>query len=276
MAVIWGINFSVAKYATKHIDPQVFATMRVTLSAIVLVAAMLIRTRPHLDRGTWVRLLLLGVIGHGFYQMLFLSGLSRTRAGDAALIVGASPAFIAIASRMRGLERVKGTTLAGIALSVAGVTFVIIGGGHSGAGSSTILGSALVFTGVIFWSAYSVGLQPYTRRVSAMDISAISMLGGMVPLLIVTSPSLARQDWTAIGPGPWAAVLYSSVVSMVIAYMFWYRGLRVLGATRTSVYGNLHPVVAIFIAWIFLNEVPTPWQGVGMVTIVGGILLTRK
>ncbi len=63
---------------------------------------------------------------------------------------------------------------------------------------------------------------------------------------------------------------------MVIAYMFWYRGLRVLGATRTSVYGNLHPVVAIFIAWIFLNEVPTPWQGVGMVTIVGGILLTRK
>ncbi len=275
MAVIWGINFSVAKYATQHIDPQVFAAMRVTLSAIVLAAVMLIGKRPQLDRRTWVGLLLLGVIGHGFYQILFITGLSRTRAGDAALIVGASPAFIAIASRMRGLEHVKRTTLAGIALSVTGVAFVIIGGGH-GAGSSTMVGSALVFAGVIFWSVYSVGLQPYTQTVSAMHISAISMLGGAIPLLVATSPALARQDWRAIGAGAWAAVLYSSIVSMVIAYMFWYRGLRVLGATRTSVYGNLHPVVAIFIAWIFLNEVPTPWQGVGMVTIVGGILLTRK
>jgi drug/metabolite transporter (DMT)-like permease len=49
----------------------------------------------------------------------------------------------------------------------------------------------------------------------------------------------------------------------------------VLGATRTSVYGNVHPIVAIFIAWIFLHEVPTAWQAVGMVTIVSGIFLTR-
>ena len=275
MAVIWGINFSVAKYATRHIDPKVFVTLRVAVAAAVLAAITLLRSRPNLDKKTWLRLILLGVIGHGLYQYLFVMGLSLTRAGDAALIVGAAPAFIAVASRMRGLETVRGRTLAGIALSVSGVALVIIGGGHAGAGSSTVIGSALVFAGVICWAAFSVTLQPYTRMVGAMHISAISMIGGLIPLLIGTAPSLARQDWSGISPGAWAAVLYSSVMSMVVAYLFWYRGLRVLGATRTSVYGNVHPIVAIFIAWIFLHEVPTAWQAVGMVTIVSGIFLTR-
>ena len=42
-----------------------------------------------------------------------------------------------------------------------------------------------------------------------------------------------------------------------IAYLFWYRGLRVLGPTRTAVYGNLQPVIAIIVAWLFLKEAPT-------------------
>lgn len=276
MAVIWGINFSVAKYATEHFDPEVFVTLRVTIAAVVLAALTLWRKRPNLDRNTWVTLILLGVVGHGFYQYLFVTGIARTRAGDAALIVGAAPAFIAIASRLRGLERVKRLTLAGIALSVTGVALVIIGGGHTSAGGSTMAGSILVFGGVIFWALYSVGVQPYTQKIGAMHISAISMVGGAVPLLIATSPALMREHWSSIGPGPWIAVLYSSIISMVVAYLFWYRGLRVIGATRTSVYGNLHPIVAILIAWVFLHEVPTAWQGIGMATIVSGIFLTRS
>lgn len=275
MAVIWGINFSVAKYGTRHFDPEVFVTLRVTLAAVVLTGLMLAGGWPRLEGKIWLRLILFGVIGHGVYQYLFVTGLSRTRAGDAALIVGAAPAFIAIASRLRGLERIKRNTLAGIVLSVVGVAMVIIGGGHSGKGASTITGSLLVFTGMICWTAFTVAIQPYTRTVEALQLSAISMLGGVVPLLIFTAPALKREQWAAIGFGPWAAVLYSGVVSMVIAYLFWYRGLRMLGATRTSVYGNLHPIVAIFIAWIFLHEVPTVWQGVGMATIVSGIFLTR-
>jgi drug/metabolite transporter (DMT)-like permease len=275
MAVIWGVNFSVAKYGTQQMDPQVFVTLRVTLAAIVLSALTFSRERPDLDRRTWIALLLLGVVGHGVYQYLFVTGLALTRVGNAAVIVGAAPAFIAIASRLRGLERARATTLGGIALSVAGVAFVIIGSSNAQSGRSTMLGSLLVFGGVICWSFYSVGLQPYTKTVGVMQISAISLLGGVVPLLIATSPALMRQQWSAITAAGWAAVLYSGVVSMVIAYLFWYRGLRVLGATRTSVYGNLHPIVAIFIAWIFLHEAPTVWQGIGMATIVGGIFLTR-
>jgi len=63
---------------------------------------------------------------------------------------------------------------------------------------------------------------------------------------------------------------------MVIAYLFWYRGLRVIGPTRTAVFGNLQPVVAIGVAWLFLGELPTVWQGVGTAAILGGLFLTRS
>ncbi len=275
MAVIWGVNFSVAKYAEGIIGVQVFVVLRVVLATLVLGAVALLRTRPQIDGRTWIRLILLGVIGHGFYQYVFFTGLSKTRAGDAALIVGATPAFIAVASRMRGLEKVRTLTIIGIVLAMAGVALVIIGGGHSAPGSSTVAGSVLVFIAVILWALYSVGLQPYTKRVGLLQLSAITMIGGAVPLLVLTAPAVLRENWSAIGSGAWLALLYSSVISVVIGYMLWYRGLRLLGPTRTSVYNNLVPVVAIFVAWIFLAEVPTIWQAIGMVAIVSGIFLTR-
>ena len=101
------------------------------------------------------------------------------------------------------------------------------------------------------------------------------MTGGTLPLFIATTPAIASTDWTRFGFAAWGSVLYASVLSMGLAYLFWYRGLRVLGPTRTAVYSNLQPVVAILVAWMFLNETPTAWQGVGAGTIITGLFLTR-
>jgi drug/metabolite transporter (DMT)-like permease len=51
--------------------------------------------------------------------------------------------------------------------------------------------------------------------------------------------------------------------------------LRVLGPTRTAVYANLQPIIALAVAWAFLGEIPTIFQGVGAATIVAGVFLTR-
>jgi drug/metabolite transporter (DMT)-like permease len=96
-----------------------------------------------------------------------------------------------------------------------------------------------------------------------------------VPLLVASTPALLHTDWSSVGVGGWLAVFYSSVISMGVAYIFWYRGLRILGPTRTSVYSNLQPIVALLVAWVFLGENPTIFQGVGAATIIAGVFLTR-
>ncbi len=275
MAVIWGINFVVVKYATHIFSPVAFTGLRVATAAAFLLTFVFARGGFALARHDVIRLLSLGMLGNGLYQLFFVHGVARTRAGNAALIVGAAPAFIALAARARGLERVKRMTLAGIALSVVGVALVIAGSATSSNGQTTLLGSVLVFLGVLCWTVYTIMLQPYTKRIDVIQLSAVTMLGGAVPLLIASMPALASTTWGNIGPGGWLALFYSSVISMGVAYFFWYRGLRVLGPTRTAVYSNLQPIVALLVAWAFLGEIPTIFQGVGAVTIIAGVFLTR-
>lgn len=275
MAVIWGINFTVVKYATHVFNPVAFTGLRVGAAALFLGGLALAGGKPALARADVWRLLLLGMLGNGLYQLFFVHGVARTRAGNAALIVGAAPAFITLMARFRGLERVKGMTLVGVALSVIGVALVIAGSASSSNGETTLLGSLLVFGGVLCWTIFTIGLQPFTKRIDIFQMSATTMVGGAVPLLIASGPALIETDWGAVPLGGWLALFYSSVVSMGIAYFFWYRGLRVLGPTRTAVYSNLQPIIALLIAWPFLGEIPTVFQGVGAVTIVAGVFLTR-
>ena len=276
MAVIWGINFVVVKYATHIFNPVAFTGLRVGTAAVFLVLVALAgRGKIALPRRDVISLLLLGVVGNGLYQLFFVHGVARTRAGNAALIVAAAPAFIALVARARGMERVKRMTFVGIALSFLGVGLVIVGSASSSNGQPTLLGSVLVFLGVICWTFYTIGLQPFTKRIDVIQLSAVTMVGGAVPLLIASTPALMRTDWSAIGKGGWLALLYSSVISMGVAYFFWYRGLRVLGPTRSAVYTNLQPIVALLVAWAFLNETPTIFQGVGAATIIAGVFLTR-
>jgi drug/metabolite transporter (DMT)-like permease len=217
------------------------------------------------------------VLGNGLYQLFFVHGVARTRAGNASLIVGAAPAFIALVARARGMERVKRMTLVGIALSVIGVALVIVGSASSSNGNpTTLLGSVLVFLGVVCWTAYTILLQPYTKRIDVIQLSAVTMIGGAVPLVAASMPALIATNWSMVGRGGWLALLYSSVLSMGVAYFFWYRGLRVLGPTRTAVYSNLQPIVALLAAWAFLGEIPTIFQGIGAVTIIAGVFLTRS
>jgi drug/metabolite transporter (DMT)-like permease len=51
--------------------------------------------------------------------------------------------------------------------------------------------------------------------------------------------------------------------------------VRVIGPTRTAMYSNLQPVIAVLVAWAMLGETPTVWQGVGTVSIMAGLVMTR-
>jgi drug/metabolite transporter (DMT)-like permease len=275
MAVIWGVNFSVVKYGTQVMTPMAFTGLRVMIAALVLFSFAIARGKKLPSRREILSLMALGLIGNGLYQILFVEGISRTRVGNAALVIAATPALIAILSRFRGVDRVSRRVMSGIGLSLAGVALVVLGSSRAGVGEATFLGTVLVFCGTLCWTVFSVMLQPFARRLDPIHLSAFTMIGGSIPMFVFASSALIATEWSSVGFAAWAAIFYASVISMGVAYLFWYRGLRVLGPTRTAVYGNLQPVIAILFAWLFLKEVPTAWQGVGMGTIMTGLFLTR-
>lgn len=275
VALIWGVNFPIVKFGTSLVDPLAYNGIRVALAAVLLTVIVTIGRAPFPARRTIGALLALGVLGNGVYQLLFVEGIARTRASDAALFIAASPAFIALIGRMRGVERISARAAIGIALSIIGIALVVLGTATGAAGHASVLGDALVLAGSLSWALYTVLLKPYTHEVSGMQLSAFTMVGGAIPLFAVAWPAIASAPWRSVPALGWAAVAYSGVFALVVAYYFWYRGVRVIGPTRTAMYSNLQPVIAVLVAWPMLGETPTPWQVVGAVCIIGGLLLTR-
>ena len=275
MALIWGLNFIVVKFATGVFAPLAFTSIRIFVAVIVLWGIFLGRRLPMPSRRDLVIMLALGMLGNGLYQILWVEGMARTRASDAALLVAASPAVIEIIGWVRGHERAGPRGIGGIALSLVGIGLVVSGAAAAAKGQSTFLGNAFILTSVVCWSFYSVLLKPLTQRVDGLTLSAVTMTGGLAALLLTSGPSLLATRWAAVPPIGWMAVAYSSVFALVIAYLFWYRGISVLGPTRASMYSNLQPLVAMIAAWALLGETPRALQVMGALCIIGGLLLTR-
>lgn len=275
-STIWGVNYTVVKYGTGVMDPLAYNGARVALAAVVFGLMAWRRGGPPISRRDMWALLGLGVLGNGVYQLLFAVGVAHTRAGSAAIVLASAPVFIALLGRFLGIERVGMRGYGGVLLSIAGIALVMLGGAARAGGGSTLFGNLIVLVGAFCWALFTVLLEPFTHRVSLVDISALTLVGGAVPLVAFSSPALLATRWATVKPLTWAAIAYSGIGSLVIAYLFWYRGVRVIGPTRTAIYSNLQPVIALLVSWVLISEVPTAWQGVGAATIIAGVILTRS
>ena len=192
------------------------------------------------------------------------------------LMLASGPALAAILGRLRGTERLGQRSWSGIALQMAGVSCVVLGAAGVTGGRDSLSGSALVFASAVSWALYSVMVQPLTTRIHGIQVGAYTMLGGGIVSLLVSIPALGTVDWAGVNAGVWWAMAYSTIAAMVIAYLFWYHGVKTLGPTHTSMYSNMQPILAMAAAWLALGEIPSRWQIAGVTFIMSGLLLARS
>jgi drug/metabolite transporter (DMT)-like permease len=275
MAAIWGVNFSVMKFGLTVFEPLAYNALRVVIASTALG---ILAFRPGTRRPSAAdarRLMLLGLLGHAAYQLLFINGLDRARAGTVALVIGCTPALIAILGRMLGVERISRSAALGIATSILGVVFVVIGASGGGSRDDSVFGIVLILMSSTCWAFYTMGLRSLTGRVDGVQIAAWTLFGGALPLLVAGIPELLRTDFASASPAAWGSVLYSGLMAFAVAYVLWYRGVERLGPTRTSMYANLQPIMALAAAWVTIHERPTPWQFAGGACVITGLYLSR-
>jgi drug/metabolite transporter (DMT)-like permease len=280
MVVIWGSNFAIVKSALADFPPLVFNALRLAIASGLFLAAMLVPARPAsaadngpLTRGEWRQILLLGVIGHLVYQLCFVAGVQRTSVGNAALIFGCTPVVVALLASWAGHERIPITRWIGLGLSLLGIYAVV--GHRTSWSTSGLIGDAIVLIAMCCWSLYSVMSQPLLARRSALVVTGWSMTIGAALYLIVATPEFLSTDWRAISGKSWWLMTWSAVFSMALAYIIWYTGVQRIGSSRTAVYSNLTPIVAMIVGFLWLREPITGPQLLGAAAILAGVSVTR-
>jgi drug/metabolite transporter (DMT)-like permease len=283
VVLIWGSNFSIVKTALRDFPEVSFNAWRLILASVIfLVAIRIVRGRakaglrapePPLTGAEWRTVIFLGILGTGFYQLLFVSGVARTSVANSALIFGCTPVVIAIMASIAGHDRLTPARWAGAALSFAGIYALV--GRRAAASSETLVGDAMIFGAMLCWSVYSVVAQPLLKRHAPLVVTGWAMVSGTVMYLAVVAAPVLRTDWSAISPVSWILMAVSATLALAFSYIVWYTAVQKIGSTRTAMYSNLTPIVAMIVAAIWLGEQVSRTQLLGATLILSGIAVTR-
>ena len=124
--VFWAGNFIVVKGAIEVLPPVGFSFLRYCLAAATLLVLLRVREGAiRVPRGDVLKILALGALGFGCYQILWPVALQSIPAGDSALLIAATPVMTALLAMAVGADTPNGVKLIGAFISFAGVALVI-------------------------------------------------------------------------------------------------------------------------------------------------------
>jgi drug/metabolite transporter (DMT)-like permease len=276
VVLIWSANFVVVKAAIGELGPLTFTATRFVIATITLF--LLIRWRIGVIRrpsGLTLRLVALGMLGFGCYQVAWTVGLTEISAGDSALIVAAAPVFVALLAGAIGMDRLTLPKLAGALIAFCGVALVIAGG-HELTPGASLMGDALTLLAATVWAVYTVLGTRMLRRVDPLQATAWSVLGGTILLVPLGLWEVATSPPVVVTFPAIAAVLYSGALAVAASNVLVFNAIRHIGPTRATVSQLLVPAGAVTLGAMFLAEPVGIVQVAGGAIIVLGVWLTRR
>ena len=253
MAVFWSGVFPAVNIVLKSMGEISSVFLRFSAAAVILLALLWLREGRlrRLSPRESVLVVVLGLFGITLYNSLFTAGLARVEASRASLIVPTNPAFTALFAVLFLRERLSAARAAGIALCVAGALWVLARGEPR-----TLLGRVAL------------------SSLSPLALTAYVMAAGALPTAIPAwfeNEAFARVTWQS-----WAALGYLVVFGTVIPFLWFYEGVKALGAARASQFINLVPPLAVTASILILGEAFTPALLVGAALVIAGLYLTNK
>lgn len=277
IVVVWALNFSVVKYSLDEIDPLSFNAFRFALGMLLMWTVVWFRgMRLRIARKDIGKVVLLGLLGNLIYQMLFIVGIDRTFASNAAVMLGTIPVWIAVFSHLFTDQKMYRLQAIGVFFAFSGVV-LIMGFGEHGLDfrAESVLGDAIIVSAAMVFAVYTLLSRSMLETYSPLTLATMVMTIGGTLLILVAVPSLIRLDFHAISLVSWSGAAYSGLFAIGLAYLIWNFGIKNVGAIRTSTYQNMVPVLGVLFGLIFLGEKLHIMQYIGCLLTVAGIFLTR-
>ncbi len=257
--------------------PLAFSAPRFLIASLCMAAVLFFsRQGFKVERQHLLPMFLYGVSSVAINQSLFTIGISYTRAGNAALILSTSPIFTAIISRFRKHEQFSMRGILGLFIGFAGIAVIILSGNKEVNFRESLKGDLLLLLAAVFWATYTVGTGQFAHIYGSLKSATIMMLMGTPVLLLFSAPTLLKQEWGGVRAISWTGMVASGILSLALCFILWNHGVKRIGATRTSIYSNVQPIVALLTAWPMIGEVPTIGQIMGAAVTFVGVYLVRR
>ncbi|HQT46662.1 MAG TPA: DMT family transporter, partial [Acidocella sp.] len=139
------------------------------------------------SREDWMRGILCGVIGVTGYNLPNVLGSRTVSAGMVGLVNAAEPLIIMLILALQRRRMPGGWTILAGGIGFAGILLLVRGGGPA---MGDLRGTALVLGAAVCWSVYCVLIPPLLRERGAVQVTAVTILAGTVPMLCAGLPGM--------------------------------------------------------------------------------------
>ncbi|MEM5608763.1 DMT family transporter [Bacillus toyonensis] len=227
VVMIWGINYTIAKYGLVEFTAIEFTAIRMmAVAPLLLLLTFFIEKSLYVERKDIPRLIVVSFVGIVLYQTLFMETVKYTSATNASLLISISPIFTTLFAVFLKQEKFSSRKLIGSMIAFVGAALVLVAG-HSLA--SSFYGNGIGMITSICWGLYPVLAGPLIKKYSALRVTAWSALVGAIPLLLLSGPHVFVMPFHITKGMTLFALLYSIFFVTVFGLVMWYIGVQKLG-----------------------------------------------
>jgi drug/metabolite transporter (DMT)-like permease len=277
-SLFWAGNIVLARHVGDHVPPITLTTIRWFGVFLILLPF----AWPHLKRDWPVlrahlpMLLLLSAIGFAYNNAISYWAMQYTQALNALLIQSSGPLFVALWSLILFGVRLTGAQLAGIAISLAGVLTIILRGDFSALASISFnKGDVMFASSLVSFGLYSALLprRPVTHQLSLISFTTCCGALMLLPFSVweFSTGATLKFDFLTL-----ATLGYVLIFPSTLAYMFFNRGLALIGPNRAAPFFHLVPVFGSAMAILLLGEQLRLFHLIGYALVLAGVVIASR
>ena len=277
--LIFGLNVVLCKDIAnaQAVAPIVLFTLRALGASVLFWLGSLFLPKEKVDRKDLPKIALASLLGLFGPQVTFLVGITMSTSIDTAILGTLGPVFTMVFAFFFLGEPITGKKAGGVAVSLAGVLFLIFNSVHGGGASATTpLGFVMLLLNSISFSLYLGIFRPLIAKYSVVTFMKWSFLFSLVLALPFAGKGLVTTDYAAVPPVVLWEIGYLIVFATVIAYFLIPYGQKFIRPTLVSMYNYLSPMVTTVVSiWTGLDTLT--WQKVvAAAVIVSGVVLVSR
>jgi len=277
--LFWSVNWILGRGLATDIPPMAMTFFRWLFSILILAPFALPQVRRDwpIVRRSWKTMLFLGAIGIGSHNALAYLGLNYTTATNGLILNSFIPVMIVAMSWLFLREPLSGLQLTGIVVSLTGVMSILSQGSVDTLLSFRLNGGdLLVILSMAMWSVYTICLRWRPAGLDMLTFLFVLMVVGDLAVLPLFLAEAAFGRTMAVTLPNVGALVTVALFSSVLAYIFWNRGVELVGANVAGLFVHLMPVFGVVLAWLFLGERLAPFHVAGIALILAGIFVTSR